>query len=182
MDWPRIPRPIRILIADARRRCGRDQRRSGPRGSRASRSGSVSLCSVHRGCRYGPTVRAEHRCKCSRMMDCHVRRLHTSALSDALFCMDIFLLTALSPLKYPWPLSRRPLRSEARRDAPPMRIASCHDWSRDGTLVRRCRRGAGLVGVSTDRVAFDVVPVTLGDQSPRLGSTSPSSINPCCRF
>jgi hypothetical protein len=25
---------------------------------------------------------------------------------------------------------------------------------------------------------FNVVPVTLGDQSPRLGSTSPSSINP----
>jgi hypothetical protein len=35
--------------------------------------------------------------------------------------------------------------------APPMRIASCHDRSRDGALVRRCR-GAGLVGVSTDWV------------------------------
>lgn len=35
--------------------------------------------------------------------------------------------------------------------APPVRIASCHDRSRDGALVRRCR-GARLVGVSTDWV------------------------------
>jgi hypothetical protein len=79
-------------------------------------------------------------------------------------------------IKYRWPPSRRPLWSEARRDARPMRITSCHDRSREGTLVRRCR-GAGLVGVSTDWVGEckrrPQSGADLGMESPSRGSSAP---------
>jgi hypothetical protein len=55
----------------------------------------------------------------------------------------------------------------ALQESGPGHIPAIVGWIVDGQLRQQ---------------GFNLVPVTPRDQSPRLGSTSPSSINPCCRF